>query len=148
MITKINISNIPIELPGYHNVCAGNGDNIHAIGVEPASCLEILAQEVIDYIPAKVAYNVLKDWTSKLRHKGKIVITGTDYVEIARKINLGQINTLELNQTLYGEQNDTWQFKVGCYTLPDVVDSLKAMGLKIIKQRLKDVTFEIEAMRP
>lgn len=146
---KINITNIPRSIDDYINICSEQGHNIHNLqSIESASCKEILALDVVDYISAKHIFKVLENWVSKLRHGGKITIGGTDYIELMRAIEMGEINTAEINIIMYGNQESTWQFKIGMYTLPDIVDSLRQLGLKIIKQRLSQFRFEIEAERP
>jgi hypothetical protein len=145
---KINITNVPTNIPEYTNICPENGDDISLGTIEQASCTDILAMEIIDYSPLQRVYPLLASWTSKLRHGGQITITGTDYIEIARAIMYGKLNSGDVNKRLYGEQRQTWEFKTGCYTLSDITDSLRQLGLKIIKQRLNGFNFEVMATRP
>lgn len=153
MKLHLSINSTPIN--GYTNVSPTGGentvlsriDNLEGI-VDEAECTEILAEDVMDFFPASRILDILKYYTSKLRHGGKIIIGGSDFQSVCKCIITKRLDAVEANKILYGTQNSTWEFKSGMISLDDLTDLLRGLGLKIIHKRLNNCKMCVEAVRP
>jgi hypothetical protein len=113
--------------------------------VQNAECEEILALNIMDYIPTEIVYNILKHYVSKLRHGGKIILGGTDLVLLSKEIVTGRLNIVEANKMLHGSNGEIK--KNGQISLSDLDDILKSLNLKIMKRRIDGIKFYIEGVR-
>lgn len=112
-----------------------------------AECKEICAPEMMDYVHCGEVMNVLKNWVSKLRHGGRIVVGGTDLYEVSKGIVAGQVDTVNSNKTIYGSANLYPFVKIGMYTRHDIESILLELGLKIDKKRVNNRCYVVEAVR-
>lgn len=145
---KLNITIQPYELNGYLNISPLKGENIWQLSAEPAECMEIIAEDIVDYIPNADLENVVKNYVSKLRHGGKIILGGTDVFEVSKRISMQSKDISELNQLIYGVESPTgWGFKRGISSIIYISSLLSQLGLRITKQRLNDCQYIVEAYR-
>ncbi len=152
---KINISINKPALNGYLNLspmggenqCVGQITNLNGLA-EDAECTEILADDILDFIPSNEILNVLRHYTSKLRHGGKLTIGGTDLHSLCQAIVTKQLNCVEANHLLHGQQDGPWAFKYGQINMDDLVKLLSDLGLQITKKRLNSFKMCVEAVRP
>jgi hypothetical protein len=112
--------------------------------VEDAECTSIVAEDIINYVPAENIAQVLDNWVRKLRHNGTIIITGVDLYEVCRGINGRYIDLENANQLFYGETGEKKSILSGS----DLTRALEECGLKIIKNRYNSYKYTIEAERP
>ena len=138
---------INLDPMGGEDKCVGQITNINGIA-EDAECTEILADDILDFIPSNEILNTLRHYVGKLRHGGKLIIGGTDLHSVCQAIVTKQLNCVEANHLLHGEQNNTWAFKYGQINLDDLVKLLSDLGLKIMKKRLNSYKMCVEAIRP
>ena len=124
---------------GYVTTSEPNLDNV----CENAQCTEIFADGVLDLIPVMHLQNVLAHWKTKLRHSGRLIVGGTDIVELAKAIVTKRVNIPTTNILLFGEKQD----KTSIYTLDDIVHILQSLDLKITRKCLQGFKFLIEARR-
>ena len=142
---KINITIEPYIIGDYKNISAV--DNIYEIPAsiaDVAECKEIIAEELIDYIPVDNMLEVITHYVSKLRLGGKIVLGGTDIIELSKDILHQNKTMIEANHEVFGDPRFP---KRGFLALNDVAAILSHLGLKITKQRLDGSKFIIEAIR-
>lgn len=144
---KINITIDPYDMGDYVNVSPLKGDDPFNLSVDQSECKEIIAEEIIDYIPTGNLVGVLQHYVDKLRMGGKLVVGGTDLIELSKDIIRQSINMHNANMEIYGKQEHSWDFKRGCVALNDVVTVLGHLGLHITKQRLDGTKFIVEAIR-
>jgi hypothetical protein len=69
--------------------------------VDAAEVTELLADSMLDYIPARAIEDAVRGWCKLLRHGGRIILGGTNANEIARLWINKQINTQVLNQAVF-----------------------------------------------
>lgn len=112
-----------------------------------AEATEICAPEMMDYIHSNDIMNVLKNWVSKLRHGGRIIVGGTDLYEVSKGVVSGQLDTVSGNKTLYGNAQLFPFVKIGMYTRHDIESVLLELGLKIIHKRVNNRCYVVEAAR-
>ena len=110
---------------------------------EAAQAIEILGDEILNYIPVKHLGQLIQHWRSKLRIGGRLILGGTDLIEMAKAIVTKQTNPYIANQVLFGIDCD----RVSCLTLDDIENLVRAQDLKIISKRLDGINFLIEAVR-
>lgn len=133
----INLDPVPLEGPAF----VGSIIDLSGICSE-SECLELLAPSVLDYIPGPLIDQALEHWVKLLRKSGKIILGGTDYLEVAR--NTPFLGTVSFNELVYGNPIK----KQGMFSLSEVVDKLKSLGLKIMSQKLQNNKFVVSAVRP
>jgi len=81
---------------GWHQVAVDQLDTI-----VQSSCKEIDARDIIDYVDT----SVFKEILSKLRHGGKIEVSGIDMYEMSRQIFAGVIKPDEVREIVAGVQS-------------------------------------------
>ena len=117
--------------------------------VDDAEATEIVANDVIDYLPADIVMDVLSHWVAKLRHGGTLIIGGTDLYEVCKGFTTYAIDVHQANAHLHGHAADNPQFvKKITLTALGLSNFLATMGLTIIKKRVTGYHFIVEAKRP
>lgn len=143
---KINITITPEELNGYKNISPLKGDNLLELQVENNSCVEIVAL-ILDFIPHSIVNNVLHNYSTKLRHGGKLVLSGTSANLLIKQFINGTLDLKGLNTSIYGENKHAWDIKRSLLDIDDVKKILLQCGLKIETQILSDNKFIITGIR-
>lgn len=111
--------------------------------VDPGECWEILADKILDYIHIQDIYNILKYWSSLCRYQGKLIVGGTDLIELSKYTSLGTIDSLHYNTIVFG-----LNYKKLCiHSMNDIVNYLLKLNLTIIKKRINNLQYIIEAKR-
>jgi len=129
---------------GYINVDPfGFGDEEKVLGelhnlddvVDDNEAEEIIAEDVIDYLPRDKVIDTIKHWISKLCHGGTLIIGGVDVYEVARSFANYEIGLDDVNYLLHGRQEEPYQQKLTNFTLMGLRDLLLNNGMRIIKCR-------------
>jgi predicted TPR repeat methyltransferase len=115
---------------------------------EEAEVTEIIAKDVIDYLPLSQIEKVLSHWVSRLRHGGTIVVGGTDLYEVAKDFSQYRMDITSAIKLLHGEQTKPYLIKRVNFTVMGMVEYLSGMGLKIQKKRVNNHAMIVEAKRP
>jgi 2-succinyl-5-enolpyruvyl-6-hydroxy-3-cyclohexene-1-carboxylate synthase len=158
-MSKINLLiDSPAVKDGYINIdpFTQEGDQTKISGavskldhtVDNGEASEIIAEDVIDYLGPDYVDKAINNWLSKLQHGGIIVIGGTDIRVVCKSYFLRQLNTVEVNNLIYGEQKNVQKYKKSCLTIHEVCELLKSLGLKIILKRHDSFRYLIKAKRP
>jgi hypothetical protein len=145
-------------LSGYTNVypfaddqtpgmTRGDVSNLDAL-VEDGEATEIVALDVIDFLPASAADDVLAGWARKLRHGGKITIGGVDIREVARRLVNQQIDPAQANAILHGPQRAPWEYRKSNLTLQLALDKMAALGLEVVRREPSQFSYLVTARRP
>jgi len=117
--------------------------------VDDAEATEIIASDVIDYLPANLVMDVIEHWVSKLRRGGTLIIGGTDLYEVCKGFTTYAMDVREANAYLHGHAADNPQFvKKITLTALGLSNFLAQKGLRIIKKRVTGYQFVVEAERP
>lgn len=157
---KLNLlRNSPDTMSGYINIDAFGGDdpnkkqgdvtNLDTI-VCDAEAEEIIARDVIDFLPPIVVNRVIDHWIKKLSHGGKLVIGGIDMYDVCKAVASYALPPTDASIMLHGEQEPTkgWNIRKSTANMSDVVQLLKAKGLNIISKRCANYRFSVVAERP
>jgi|TARA_R100000808_G_scaffold2804_3_gene10529 predicted SAM-dependent methyltransferase len=147
---KVNLTIGGAKKSGYLNIDALENLEIRNLDeyVDNAECFEIIADDVIDYLPRQEISVVIDNWVSKLRHQGTIVIGGTDAYEVCKMFSQNAIDLQELNNLFHGQQTQEWDVRLNQLTLQTVSEELEKRGLKTLKKRINGFKFSVEAERP
>lgn len=124
------------------------GDNFQDLDkyVDHNECEDIVFT-LTDYIGNSQLAEVIKKLSTKLAHKGKLTIVGSDAIIVSKALYHGSINILKFNELVYGSRDRVWAFKQGLVTLNDIVEILKLQKLKITKKRISDFTYSVTGER-
>lgn len=144
---KINITIVPNKLSGYTNISPLQGDDIFNLNLENNCCTEIIADNILDYIPLNKLQETLTHYTSKLRLNGTLIVGGIESKELIKQYNNGAISMPDFNRLVYGEQNHPWTFKRYLASLNQICHILSSLGLKVTKKRIENLNFIVEAKR-
>lgn len=140
---KINLSVRPSNISGYTNICASSGGNISCLDdkVCDAEAEEILATDVINFIPVEEVERIIDAWLIKLRHGGKIVIGGIDAYEVCRSVAQASSSIADFNNIVHSG-------RVSQISISHLIDILSKRGLRILKKRISGFNMVVEAQRP
>jgi hypothetical protein len=136
----------PFDTAPADGVCSCPLDNLEI--VDDAEATEILAMDVIDYLPIPEVNNTIRHWVSKLAHGGRIIIGGTDLYEVCKAFANYSVSITEANYLLHGEQTQPHLTKKVNFTSLGLSEYLtKELGLKLIKCRHNGFDMVVEAER-
>ena len=149
---KINISMAGKPKKGYLSVdpsAVTNDENWYNLDgrVEDSECVELILDNVLEYIPSDILKPYMVHWIQKLRRKGIVCITATDFYEVSKAVTMMSIPTDVARELLFGGQKENWDFKCNQVTVEEVISILKSLGLTILKKRSNAFTMYIEAQR-
>ena len=145
-IMKINIGED--ELSGYLNfdpeliTTSGIAEHLDSL-VEDAEAQEIICTKALQLLPNSEAIETLDYLVSKLRIKGKIIISEVDTYELARLYVFSQIDLQVFNQVIHGIEKTVKT----SLTMAGICDYLESKGLKIMKKRINGYDISVEAIR-
>jgi hypothetical protein len=129
-------------LTGYNNL--GFLRNVDAYA-EDGECDEILSTDILSYIHYSKVEDFIRHLAKKVKRGGKIILGGNDCVEISKMFFRGDFNIAEYNRITFGDANS--RQKENAITIPVVVDVLQSMNFKIMKKRIDNYQFVVEAVR-
>ena len=116
--------------------------------VDDAELQELIALDVIDYIPMTKVGSVLDNWTNKIRLGGKIVIGGVDLIECCKSVADYSIDIVQANSLIHGEQNRPYLIKRLNFTATSLAEYLEEVfNFTIIKKRVNNYQMIVEARR-
>ena len=115
---------------------------------DDAEAEEINAIGVLSYFPAPIINDIFAYWLKKLRHGGILRVGDVDLLEICRGTFLGAHSLEDANLLFYGEQSSPWRYRKCCMTVNQVAAALKGRGFQILKKRVSNNEFFLEARRP
>ena len=145
------------KLPRHTNINAIPTDEEDVIVADPsnldffvdnAEAEAIIAYDVINFLPKESMIPTIEHWVKKLRHGGSIAVGGIDCYAIARDVVAQKISLQDLNVILYGSEVPSWDIRRNIFTAQSLVDHLKGLGLKIVKNRIDKYEIVVEAIRP
>jgi len=139
-----NVNAVPVE---DEDVITADPSNLDFF-VDDAEAEDIIACDVVNFLPKSVMIPTINHWVSKLRHGGSISIGGVDCYAIARDIVSKKIDLQSMNDILYGNEIPSWNSRKNAFTMESLVDHLEDLGLKIQRSRVDKYEIIVEAIRP
>ena len=131
--------------PAEENVPAYNGllEDLNLDGiVDNNECTEIIAGELINFIPVEKVFTVLTHVCMKLRHGGRIIVGGVDARMLALGMFNGGVDPKEFNNILYAEGHKS------VLPMNDMAALLSKIGLIVTSREMNGVSYLISAERP
>jgi len=150
---KLHLHQNPEDtLQGHTNICLGDADNrdeeLDAVA-DDAEVMELIGNNVLEFIPLPELMGFLEHMVQKIRRGGKLIITGVDAYTVAKDYAAYKISIEDFNVLLHGNQRDVQNTKVATLTMHGMVAFLRhGAGLTITRQHLEDHNYVIEATRP
>ena len=137
------------SLNGYRKISPINGENPLFLDrwIDDGECYEIIVDGILDYVPFEQLQNYVTGLSKKLAKNGKLIVVGTDALEIAHSYFSGIIDTPQYNKLVYGEKRHSWEFKQGMLQLEELCELFKSLNLKIINKRLYNFKYSITVER-
>lgn len=116
--------------------------------VDDAEAEEIIAMDVIDYIPTTKTVESISNWISKLAIGGRIVIGGIDMIVISKSIADYSLDIASANLLIHGRQDQPYLIKRASFSAYDLAEYLELMhGLGIVKKDITNYKMFVEAQR-
>ena len=148
---KINLKLGGEDKNGYLNIDGLNGMELRNLDeyVDDAECIEVLAENILDYIPREDIEFALNNWANKIRHQGILVIGGTEATEVSKLLSNGALSIEQWNACVHGEQdeNSPWDVKLNQFTIEKACEELESRGLVVTKKRVNGLQFVVEGER-
>ena len=144
-LTSNNDNNLPTY---YTNINIWN-NGPHSAGqlgefVDDGEAEEFRALNILGLFPQNKSEEILNHWISKVAHKGKLIIGEVECLDVSKAYANGRISIDDFNNLLRGENSVVQtSFSVG-----QIVNFLEAKGFKILKKRVSNYYFIVEAERP
>ena len=116
--------------------------------VDDAELSELIAADVIDYIPLNEVNDVLSNWAKKIRVGGKIVLGGTDLVEVCKAMSQYRISITDANELIHGTQLKPYLIKRATFTAIGISDYLEGnFNFTTTKKSVNNYKMIVEAKR-
>jgi hypothetical protein len=134
---------------GYENISLGQTDDPLAeleASAHDAQSTEVIANNVLEYLPLTDISKFLDCVVSKLRHGGTLILTGVDAYTVAQDYVAFKLTIEDFNLLLHGHGDFV---KKGTLALHGLVNYIKQeFGLKVISKTLEEYNYVIEVQRP
>ena len=144
--THININPFSEDADG-ENIIRANIMNLDE-HVDDAELSELIAADVIDYIPLNEVNDVLSNWAKKIRVGGKIVLGGTDLVEVCKAMSQYRISITDANELIHGTQLKPYLIKRATFTAIGISDYLEGnFNFTTTKKSVNNYKMIVEAKR-
>ena len=140
---KVNVTINPSNVSGYLNIDASSGGDIGGFGgiVSDSEAVEILATDIINFVPYDKIEDLIDEWIKKLRHGGRLVIGGVDASEVCRAVTQTSMSIEDFNQIVHNG-------RASQMCISKLSEILSNKGLNILKKRLSGFNMIVEAQRP
>lgn len=108
---------------------------------------EVINAQVLNFIHGSELYDVIAHWCTKLAHGGRIILGGTDMLEVAKMVITAELGNADCNKMIYGHSNSSWGFNKGMYEANEIAGILVELGLELDKKRIDGINYVVEAHR-
>jgi hypothetical protein len=136
----VNIN--PLASPDDPNFIRANVNEL-SIYVDDGEAEEIVALDLIDFVPIQEKENIVRHWLSKLALDGTLTIGGNDLGQITKAYTFNQLDLNQAAELLYGSQIP----RSGLVTCAQMRVILEGGGLKIVEARLNNFSYYVKAQR-
>ena len=141
----INIS--PHATPDQKDIAAGDILSLDHI-LDAGEAEELLALDIIDFIPYNLIDHVLSGWISKLAHKGEMVVGGVETYSLCKAFAAGSIELAHFNGLVFGDGSTPWSQKKFIYGMDFLKTCFVQKGLKLLDIKISNLRYSIRAQRP
>jgi len=137
-------------LAGYTNVWMGVENARQKLDelVDDAEVTELVANNILEYVPLEHVSDFLAHMLRKLRKNGTIIITGIDAYSVCKDYVEYKLTLEDMNLFLHGEQQSDTDIKMTTLALHGLANHIEQeFGMKILRKTIEDYTYIIEAQR-
>lgn len=106
--------------------------------IQKESVEEILAYDLLEHFPFSETTAILKNWISKLKKDGKIIVRVPDLEKISKKVVDGTLPIFEAQRLIYGGQDYEFNFHFAGFTSGMLEGLLLASGCTSIVQIVRE----------
>ena len=115
--------------------------------VSDSECVELISEDVIDYLEKEQSIQALSGWIKKIRHGGKIIVTSVDAYGAAKSFYRKEIDIATFNKIIHGNFLLPWDVRLSHTTIEELCELFESKGLKITKKRINGIKLIVEAER-
>jgi len=116
--------------------------------VDDSELKELVALDVIDYLPMEKTESAISNWIKKIRIGGSVVLGGVDLFEVSKSLCQYRIDITEANMLIHGEQKKPYMTRRANFTAIGLSEYLQErFNLQIIKKRINNYKMIVEARR-
>ena len=133
---NLGCGDIPIE--GWENIDIKQGRNAYPLDIPDGSADVIRASHLIEHFDNVTVYDVLKNWISKLKIGGSLMIAVPDFEKIA-KAYVEKTENYNVSGYLMGGQTDANDFHRSVFDKNSLTELLKSAGLDEITEWVSDI---------
>jgi hypothetical protein len=147
---KVHLHINPEEaMSGYTNICLGYNHWKEEVDVRvsDAEAKELIANNILEYVKLSDVLNTLEYLISKIRHGGRLIISGTDIDSVAQDYCQHKLTIEELNILIHGDQRDISNVKLVTLSMNDLISFLTKSGFNILRKTYHEYIYIIEAQR-
>ena len=108
--------------------------------VSDAECMEIISDDVIDFLEKKGSMEALAHWVKKIRHGGKIIVTSIDAYEVSKSFYRKNFDIDMFNKAIHGNFSAPWDVRLSHTTIEELSDFFQSQGLNVTKKRINGST--------
>ena len=146
MQTHVNINPFAEKADGV-NVIRADVQNIDK-HVDDSELNELRAVDVINYVEIDKVESTVNNWCQKIRIGGKIVIGGTDLMEVCKSFSEYKSDLTEANILLHGSQDKPYLLRKSSFTAVGLSEYLESrFNFIVTKKRVNSYKMIIEARR-
>jgi hypothetical protein len=108
--------------------------------VDNGECSQIIALDTIEYIPHNKVYEVISNWTGKLKVGGQLILGFVEILECCNLYHRGNIKHDDFNSLIHGSQEKSHLIKLSSFSAPLLIENLtKQHTIKMMKHTLNGV---------
>jgi len=115
--------------------------------VSDSECVELISEDVIDYLEKEQSIQALSGWIKKIRRGGKIIVTSIDAYAVAKSFYRKEIDIATFNKIIHGSFSAPWDVRLSHTTIEELCDLFQSKGLKVTKKRINGIKLIVEAER-
>lgn len=142
---QVRVTNQTTNNENYTVISPLLGHNLYEPDLATSECT-LIEFMLTDTIPLNLLGRTLAVYCSKLRRKGRIVITGKDIHQVCLDIINRTLSIGEANQMIFGGP-DAWELNSSMLSYRDIESHLKNVGLRITKRALNGHFYLVEGTR-
>lgn len=116
--------------------------------IDPGELNELLALDILDYVPTPLVDKTINHWVGCLAHGGTITLGVTDARMTFRAFLDGSLSVAEANSLLHGNQRENWEFKKSLFTMPLLEEMLRSRGLEVKMKKIEGYRAVLSCRRP
>jgi hypothetical protein len=132
------------EIVCFTNInTVGNFDDVCDYG----EATEIIAMDVLEYLPHHKVQESIAYWLSKLEHSGTLVLGGIDLDSVNKAYYRRDINVHQYNELVFGTQDMPCNFKRTATTVADLKKFMEINKIKIVELRLIGFSYIMKVVR-